>query len=140
MDERELEIPFFERKYHARGGFNLTNATTWTTVIPTKAGYITTIERIYNGIRTGAWAGNIKYELYNGADLIWLRVDFVGVNVNEELNLTIEGGQNLTLTILNSTGATIAIQPLIVYRFEKRGARGRTHGGDKLDGWGHRIP
>ena len=139
--DRALEIPFFERKIYARGGANLANNAVWTHVLPTEGGQIVTLERIYVGTRLNfPLAGHLHYELWQGPDWIWTRVDYAGVNLNEELNVTFEGGETLTFTITNHLGGVCVVQPLLVYRFERRGARGRTHGGDKLDGWGHRVP
>lgn len=132
---RSAVNPYIERKYIQRlvaipgGGGDTTIMD-----IPTKGGYITTIERVVwdcqtatTGLAIGFLIGTPLVAAFTIARMVWMHEALSGNHWNEELNLTVDG-QHLRLNVENSNAADQVLFAVVTYRYEKRDAEGTTHG------------
>lgn len=144
------EQPYNERKYLSQY-LTLADAAIGHVVLTPPANTLLTIERISydsssftvagSGCTIGVFVAAAPPAAIVPATpgLLWLHdsvcvSDPAGVLIvptiyeNDELNLTIEGGRPIYISILNNAGDPAVFRVLVVYRTELRGAPGVTHG------------
>jgi hypothetical protein len=122
----------------------MVNTQTIQFVIPHKADYITVIERVVwdtrNDVNDQA-GGFFEILLMVGppypppwiADMlqriVWMYRHYAGNHVNEELNLTLEGGKPYCFYLQDFTDTNLIVSLLVTIRYERRPSEGKTHGG-----------